>query len=148
MTTILDICDQERLSAWDAGQLLKAAGDALQKVEHAVIKHVSEEARADAERLIDDVRALQVRVRGIYEVIETEEAELLKRYDDLYHRVTSKRAEIARRIDKIDRLPKIEIPYNTKELLEIAQRCSEMSDEQWSRVVELAKSLRRDGGAS
>lgn len=64
-------------------------------------------------------------------------------YDEAYKNIKKKKEETDRRIEELAKLKEIKcrVPYNFTELINMAERLSRLSDEQFKRIVDLAKAF-------
>ena len=140
MTNLLDWAGKEAMTYYDAGQLLIAAGKAIKDIPGAIVRN-ADQSLVDAQALIDrakDAIKLSAQVMG---EIEKGELALCERYDHLYRTIQKKRRETAEKIKALEPMPECRLPYNLDEMFKVADRLSELTKEQFDRLIELAKAL-------
>ena len=135
-----DILGKNQITAYDAGVLLKECATLMESVPAATMIAVKEGVK-DAENIVFSFDKLRSRLHEIEIQVATAEEALFKAYDDTYKRVGKKRREIADKINELEPLPRIEIPYNFTTLLEIMERLSGMHPDTFERFEKMAKAL-------
>jgi len=130
---------RETISAYDAGQIIESIGALFQNFERCVFAE-SEYVTEQANGLLDRVAAFREKIIGEYAAIEKLAAETERIGNEQYERIRDVHEKLQKRLSN---LPAINVPsvYGLKELLDVAERCSRYSEEEWSRVIDLAKAL-------
>ena len=143
---LVDILGKEKVSAYEAGQLVEKVGQFLQQFEKAIITE-SEYLTEQGNTLLEQVGAFAGKVRDEYAVIEKLAAETETIGNEQYTRIRDAHEKIRKRIEE---LPEIKPPsvYGMKDILDIAERCRHYTDEQWARVIDLAKAMGNRNGES
>jgi len=139
--TIVDILGKKELSVYDVGTLLGYAGELAKKLPDSILL-ATETAQLDAQSLVGAAEEAIAWQKKFLAKLEVAEEELYKRYDDLYKQTIKKRREIADKLNDLEPIPDLKIPYNIKDLCDIADRFGNISDEAWDRVCQLAKALK------
>ena len=141
---LVDVLGKEKISAYEAGQLVEQVGKFLQGFERAIITE-SEYCTEQANTLLEQVTAFAEKIREEYAVIEKLAGEAEKIGNEQYKRIREAHEGLRKRIEE---LPEIKPPsvYGLKDVLDIAERCRHYTDEQWARVIDLARAMgNRDG---
>lgn len=138
---IVDMMKKNELSVCDVGSLLEYAGKLAQAMPESVLRSV-ETAQEDAQALVGAAERMIAWQEQFQSKLEVAEEELLKRFDELYKLTIKKRGEFMQKLSEIEPMPEVRIPYNLKELCEIAERFSHLSDDTWQRVIDLSKTLK------
>ena len=132
----------KNLSYWELSHLLETTAKAIKDLPNSVIRnleYVEQEAYGHIE---DTIKAVNNRLAELQTALVESDESLEKAVDEHYRSTVRRIYDLNQ---KLMELPKIEnamqLPYNVKEIIEIADRFAHLSDEQWRRVIELAKAL-------
>ena len=135
----------ETMTAYQLSDMFKKAADLAGKIPHAVVEQCKTLKEDEMPRLVKKLNDTLQMLEALYANVETAEEKLCKRYDDMYDNVIKHRMEVEK---KMKSLPVLEgvgaatyIPHNIKTVVEIAQQCAHLTDEQWQRVIDLAKAF-------
>ena len=136
----------ERLTRWQLGDLLQQFGNMMKEMPRAVMQEVEyteqEAVGAIAKRIKESMDTL-ARVR---EDIDAQTEAFVTADDARYKKIRDARDVLAKRVAALPKLPDVcANVYGVKELLDIADRSKGFTDEQWKRVIDLAKALRPTG---
>ena len=115
-------------------------------MEH-VTKELMDELKLNLEGALDDLRVLESfpkRVKTAF-VKATEEMDamsnqLCEAADARYKQIRARSDAINKAVEALSR-DVCRFPYGIKDTLDLAERCCHYTDEQWARVIELAKAL-------
>lgn len=140
MTKLVDVLGKESLTYYEAGQLLIASGTAIKGLPGAVTRNV-EQGLDDAKRLVDSAKRAIALSESLLTELEKGEELLCRRYDELYTMFIKKREELRKKLETLEPLPTYHLPYNLDELFKTADMLSNLSDEQFAKMIELAKAL-------
>ena len=133
------------LTVYDAGRLIELTGKTLMGIPRAAILN-AQEASDDLQEVVKSWTRLFETIKDLSKQIEKEETALYKRWETFYSEVMTKRRALEQKIKDLPPLPPVPIPYNIAELATLAERFSSLTDDQWARVVELARALSGKGG--
>lgn len=132
----------EKVSGYELGKMFEKAAALCNSIPAMIVNECDYVANDHLRKLHEQLRAVLGSVSAFDELVGKWEQGVVDRYDALYVSVTKKRNEVAAKIKDIEPLPEVSIPYNFKSLMEIAERCDSYTDEQWQRVIELAKAFK------
>ena len=81
-------------------------------------------------------------VRTFEETLDTKQVELCDRADEFYATVKAKYGNVNEKLKLLAAFPEnLKVPHGVIQVIELAERCQHMNDQQWARVVELAKAM-------
>jgi hypothetical protein len=136
---------KDKLSIYDVGKLLSLVGEAIKNTEKAIINPV-DSAKFDVDSIIASARKILSETQQVYTEIDAEANNLVEFGNKLYDKVNK-----AVELYKI-KLHNIGFEQNTMDisniihkldlLVSFAERCDKLTDEQWNRVIDLAKALK------
>ncbi len=132
------------LNYWELSVIIKAFDDAFKEIPLAMHSRVTEEEKWATEHLVNSLTAMNNRIVEYDAQWSALEQKAVEETDGYWRKVDKAHTALN---EKIKRLPKIEdiaLPtYQMEKSLELAEKCSHYTDEQWARVIELAKALGR-----
>lgn len=132
---------KSQLTKWDIAQLLKSAGEAIEKIPMTVlwkIECVENDALNGLVKRCEDIKKMS---EEIQRDLTEHDGMLCDVYNKHYDTIVRKHTEITKAIRSLPELPAVEVPYRFKELVEVAERFSHLDKETWDRVVELAHAM-------
>jgi predicted nuclease with TOPRIM domain len=137
---LTDILGKEKISAYEAGQLVEHVGKLLQNFENAIVTECSE-MTTNANDLISHVEGMAQSLIKTHDKVDLMIAQSVSRADEQFRKVRDTYKDLERKIEELPKFENQHMPYNLEQLFSVAERCNSLSDEQWKRVVELAKAL-------
>ena len=140
-TKLKDILGKFELTAYEAGDIIRLVADAWKTIINDARLEAGEVKR-ETERLIDFVRETGLAIVEAQKIQHEQMMKSVGASDECYRIYKAARDRYTRQIND---LPKSTPPplYEMEKALELAERCNRFTDDQWSRVVELAKALGR-----
>ena len=130
----------DKLDHYTVGKMIAAVAEAMKDLPMSMATS-AETVADDANAIVESWQYLGERGLELTKKIEKQEAALHERYDKFYAAVTSKRNEIAAKLDALPEMTVPNVPYGVNDMVNLAVKCSHLTDEQWQRVIDLAKSL-------
>lgn len=131
------------------------------EIDFSMLDKLVEDFKADAQNAInmqyDDFETVRMKMDTISQNIVKQQDLLKDTFDDIYQKAeadygvfTSKMSGVIKKLDQLsiyyrERLKVEYLPYNFKELLDIAERIGHLSDQQFERLVELARAFSNSG---
>lgn len=127
------------LSGYELAQIIKAAGDYVDKNKWGFYSDVEESVKYSLGYLIKTVEVA-------HEAHKKAMDDHYERLEQTYLEYDKKRGELLRRINNLPPIKFPDIPYvNTdglQRLLDMAEKLSTLNDNQWGRLLQLAESLK------
>jgi uncharacterized protein YoxC len=139
---------QDKLSVYDVGKLLSLVGEAMKNTQDSIAMPV-EGAKSDVENIMASAKKVFDETRQLYNEINDESDKFLDLSDKIYNKLSHavfayrERIENIRPVQNTDEISQTLI--SLERVVSFTERCSNLTDYQWLRVVELAKAL---GGGS
>ena len=140
-TKIIDLLNQEKLSMYDAGKLLEAIGKLFTEFEGSMLRDACFTIE-DAEAMLHHAKELAAKLNIWYDRYDEISQKNFDKAEEVYSKVFKAYSNLK---NKIEKLPKIEVPYisshSLKELVEISERLHHLDEKTWRRVLDLAEAL-------
>jgi hypothetical protein len=141
-TPIKPIPDEKKLSTYELASVLEACAKSLKDMPLSIIRNVEYEEQEAYVRIENIIKGVNNRLAELEKAMADSDESYVKATDEHYERTGRL---ISKMNDRLKQLPQIEcafrLPYHANEIFEIAERYSHLSDEQWQRVIELAKAF-------
>lgn len=114
---------------------------------------IPDEIRQNAEASFSDLQNQIERSKKLLEVFQNDLSGFQQKacdlYDESYKKIKEKKRETDKRMEDLTNLKEIKchIPYNFSELINMAERLSHLTDEQFNRILDLARAFAGEGDA-
>ncbi|RPJ25046.1 MAG: hypothetical protein EHM35_15855 [Planctomycetaceae bacterium] len=142
MTTIKKIEGERALNYYELGKALEDIIKFINDMPASIIREVEFSEKEAYFRIEASIKGVNNRLVELENAIAASEESLNKACLEHYNRTDNLICETNAKLAK---LPKIDdafrLPYGVKEIIETAERFSHLDDEQWQRVIELARAL-------
>lgn len=129
-------------TTWDVAQVIKAVADALEKLPFSPVKRLDDVQQNEFASLMKTMDEALQGVAQMQQKLLVHDEQVVIASGAHYDTVRKAHSDISK---KIAALPELPVPYcnahQMRELLDIAERCDRLSDEQWQRVIELARAM-------
>ncbi len=130
----------EPVSYWDMSKLLKDMATLVEKLPNAILTQIKDAEDAELCDLKGKAENVLNELKGVEAAINAKVEEIVRQADDSYQRIKASKQSLQHRLDELPGF-EVKIPFGCKELIDLAERCSHLSDTQWERVIDLAKAL-------
>jgi hypothetical protein len=114
--------------------------DDLKKKLNAELENVTEDAKTVAEGILKLVELLE----NMPARIEAAAQAAGDRADAGYRILKEAHDKLDAKLKRLEGLPEVAVPYGVERMLEIAQRCQDLSDKGWERLRDLARVMNED----
>ena len=141
---IMGLWNKPELSVREAAEVLEAAAQLAREVPGGLIQLNASDLQSTAESALKRGTEVLERIHAVEQQLLAVDERLYSAIEQAYRHAMDARKTLDARLAQLGELPSIQVPYNITALIEIAERCSNLTDEQWERVVELARALRGD----
>ncbi len=132
------------LTYWEIGVIIRAFDDAFKEIPLALHSRVTEEEKWATEHLVNSLTAMNNRIVEYDAQWSALEQKAVEETDGYWRKVEKAHRDLNERIKRLPKIEDIALPtYQMEKALELADKCSHYTDEQWARVIELAKALGR-----
>jgi hypothetical protein len=144
MTRIKETLAKQELSAFDVSWIIKSIGEAWSAITiDARIE--AEQTRKDANTLLEHVQLVLGKVEEAREALDAAVDESVKAADAAWATYRDARDKIERQFSGLPASRSAPPLYDMEKTVEVAMKLDRLTDEQWQRVIELARALgRRD----
>lgn len=132
---------KEPISAYQLRDLLRGLERVIQRMPMVLSKDLSDNLESSVEDATKQAARCLETVAHVEETIRKKEAEMCERFDVFWKTIKDKYAKMRAMAEELPKLPDIEIPYGFDRLIDVAQRCQNMTDDQWARMKDLAQAL-------
>lgn len=139
--TIKPITEGSSLSTYDLGKILEDVAKALKDLPLSPIRNLKDTEEYSVQRIADIVVRINNHLVEVEKKITESEDRLYEVYNNYYEQRRKYIEETNQKIRALPKLEEVRIPYNFEELVKVAERFSNLDDETWNKVVELAKTL-------
>jgi hypothetical protein len=129
-----------KIDSWHVGQVLKSVGEMMVSVPHAIFMDCTE-SKESIEDFLGHVSKIMQSMLDGYEKFEDSLSDLYDRQYELFIKVEKAHKRITKKIESLQPIPDINIPYNIDKLIGLAERFQGLDDNTWNRVVELSKAF-------
>jgi hypothetical protein len=107
--------------------------------------------KSEADAVLEDAQSAATMILDLVKKIEEIPARIkaaaqlsLEAADETYLEIKKAHEKLAIKTGTLEKLPGLEVPYGVERLIEVAQKCEDLSDTSWTRLRELAVALRDD----
>jgi NifB/MoaA-like Fe-S oxidoreductase len=136
---IKPIPEEKKLSSYELAQNLEAIAKFMKDLPLSFIRNVEYEEVEAFDRIERAVVNINNRLVTLQETISVSEETYLKAIEDHYRTTRDAVNNLNERLKQLPEIaPNARLPYNLKEMIDTAVRLSELTDDQWNRVVQLA----------
>jgi hypothetical protein len=135
---------EKRMDEYALSKLLKQFSEALGRMPGQILREISETSEDGLRTVEKAIVENMKKVAEFQHIFDTQVQEIVDVADEGWNKIRDSRKELDAKIKRLGEDYPLKLPtvYHMKELLDIADRCNRLTDEQWKRVVELAKAMR------
>ena len=138
--TKLELIDaSKKLSYWELGNILEQCAKALKDMPMAVIKDVEYEEQEAYLRIEAIITGVNNRLVTLEQALATSEENLTKVTEEHYNKTSKVVYALNKKLAELPEInPGYRLPYNAKEIFELAERYADLPDNVWQKMIELA----------
>lgn len=137
---IKTILEKDEISVCEAGSILRAVVSMFDASQKSILETVSY-TKDDLTALVNACSATLHKADEYYTELDTIQGKVFDKAEKVYKDIIAAHNTLLKRVESLPKIEPAYIPYNTKEIIDIAERLSHLSDEQWGRVIDLAKAF-------
>ena len=139
---VVGLLEKERLTVYEACEVLEAVAKMVREIPGSIIQLNTECLEHEVNSALERAEALIRRFADFHGKLATLDDELYQKAEAVWKTAGLAKDQLRQRLEQLGDVPDVGVPYNVTQMIEIAERCSGLDDEQWGRVVDLAKALR------
>lgn len=132
-----------QMSGYDLERVLRGVAQLVERVPALLDCQLQEVAKGGIEDATARIARTLEAVKVFEETIDAKGNEICALCDKLWEDTKAVVNRTHKRIEELPALPKLEFPYALTDIVDVAIRFDGLTDQQWDRVVELAKVLRK-----
>jgi len=139
---IKHIFEDGQVTYYELGEIVKSVTAAIEQLPRSIVTSVTDEEKSATEELERVIGKINNDVVKLLEDLDAANDKVYLAAERYYENSSDTMKKLNDRLSQLPNLRDLYVPtHQMKELLEIAEQCERLSDEQWSRVIELAKAL-------
>jgi Sec7-like guanine-nucleotide exchange factor len=132
----------DQMSAYDLKRAFESIVQIAETIPNRMSTILDEGVEAGIQDTLSKMSRVMDTIHTFEETLDKKQEELVERADAFYKSVREKYTEVNNKFESLTSLPEnLKVPYGVVQIIEIAERCSKLTDTQWDRVVELSKAL-------
>lgn len=131
----------EKLTYYDLSRLLKDAAEAIDKIPSAILFRIENTEDCAIGDMVSRLRRVNDELLKMEAEIVRADEKSAQLYDDFCSRVNTARNKFDVFMRTLPDINRYVVPHNWEEVIKVAERLSNLSDEQFQRVIELAKAF-------
>ena len=140
--------DAERtMTAYELQRALESIPTLVAKLPAILDRELTQTADDGIANITARISRVMDAVKTFEDLMAKKQTEVGDHYERLWKVVDAAHTRLADRINALEKLPqRISVPYNFKDLLDLAERCGNVSEADWARVIEISRVLSTMGG--
>ena len=132
--------ETETISAYELTRLLESVPAMVGKVPAIIDRNLKETCESTIPDVIAKINRTMEACKAFEDALSAREEELCRQIEAAYNAVAKAHQSLAERIKALPAMPeRLNIPYNFKEILDLAERAERMTPETWNRVIAFAQ---------
>lgn len=133
------------VSYWEISAILKGLAEFVNDQPLILHSSLTEDETAQFNRLTETMTRINNRLAEYAESVSERENDLFERIEKYYLSSYERIKQINEKIRGLPQVQEVKIPlYSLEKLIDIAEKCGNLTDKQWARVIELAKELKNE----